>query len=68
MIESPNDAWTRLARRHRLSDTTECRRAFYYGAKAGLEAASAISETPGPESWQLIEYEQALERFKRERC
>lgn len=51
MIESPNDAWTRLARRHRLSDTTECRRAFYYGAKAGLAAASAISEALGPEPW-----------------
>lgn len=64
LIQSPNDAWDALRVRQRLSDTTECRRAFYWGAKAAL--VELINEI---EHWQgLAEYEQALERFKRERC
>lgn len=67
LIQSPGDAWDALRKRHRLSDTTECRRAFCYGAFAGLEAQDAISGCVG-DTQDRIDYEQALERFKRERC
>lgn len=66
MFENPADAWAARAKQYRISDTRECRNAFYRGALYGAIAAGEAVIKSDPEI--LARFNQALQRFARDQC
>lgn len=65
-IERPEDAWERIRKVRRLSDTVECRRAF----AAGLNHAvgQIVDDLSRDHVDIILDLSQATARFVRERC
>lgn len=65
-IERPEDAWERIRKARRLSDTVECRRAFADGLTHAVNAiANDLTRDHNEVALDLL---QATARFVRERC
>lgn len=66
MIELPDDAWERVRKRRRLSDTVECRRSFAAGIEYGLDAVN--NDTSRPFVEVLFDGYRAMRKFIRDKC
>lgn len=66
MIELPDDAWERIRKRRRLSDTVESRRSFAAGIEYGLDAVN--NDTSRHFAEVLVDSYQAMRKFVRDKC